>query len=149
MLADNNRISAQSRNMNDDQMQRLRERLTREELEEHEQRLILREEVVTIAQRDTAITIAARVATIGTVPSIAWLVKSALSQGWTGVLQLVFGLLCFLVPFIVIAGIAGIICGLLAHWWFSRSTISVPWAAVIMALLVDAVLFGWVMVLTR
>lgn len=135
--------------MNDEQMQRVREKLAEEELLEHEQRLQLRDEVVTIAARERAITVGVRVTTFGTIPSIAWLIMSSLDEGWQGAFQIVFGLLCFLGPILFISGAAGVACGVFAHWWFSRSTISVPWAAVVMALLVDAVLFGWVIVLCR
>ena len=135
--------------MNEDQMQRVRERLAEAELREHEQRQILRQEVMTIAVRDVAITAATRSALFGTIPSVVWLVMASLNQGWTGVFQLFLGLLCFFVPFVVIAAAAGIVGGLFAHWWFSHSTISVRVAAITTALLSDAVLLAWVVVLTR
>ena|GEM_PF-6811369 len=36
--------------------------------------------------------------------------------------------------------------GLLAHWWFWRSVVNQRMATIVIALTVDAVLFGWVMV---
>jgi hypothetical protein len=134
--------------MNEEQMQRVREKLAEAELREHEERQTLRHEVLSNAERDTAITTAAQAALLGTIPSIIWLVVCSLSQGWAGVFQLFFGLMCFFMPFLFVAAAAGVFGGLFAHWWFANSTIRVQGAAIAMALLTDAMLLAWVIVLT-
>ena len=134
--------------MDEEQLQHVREKLAEAELREHEERQILRRDVLTIAERDQAISAATQAALIGTLPSIIWVFIRALSAGWLGAFQLFFGLLCFFIPFLFAAAAAGVVSGLFAHWWFAHSTVNVPRAAIAIAFLADALLFGWAMVLS-
>lgn len=135
--------------MNEDQMQRIQQSLAEDERRERERRRALRREVLIFADRDAAISAAARVIALGTIPSVAWLLLASVSTGWKSVFQTVFGIICFLVPFPFVTTALGVICGLFSDWWFADSPICVKRAAIAMALLLDSVLFAWVIVLSQ
>ena len=91
-----------------------------------------------------------RVALIGSIPSIFWIlcwmeVSSLYELSLFQVVQSSGALLIF---FVVLAGAARA-SGLAAHWWFRRSIVNERQATVFIALLADAILFGWVLVLIR
>ena len=129
--------------MQEEQLQRVREFL-----DEYEIRQVLRREVLTIAERDAAISAAVRTAILGSIPSIGWSIYASVRSSWPAGFAVLFAPLCFVVPFVIIAAGAGVFGGLFAHWWFAESTISVRSAAVATALLADAVLLFWVVMLS-
>ena len=135
--------------MNKDQMRRVRELQERIDEREGERRMTLRRDALTNADRDAAIVVATWTGMLGSVPSVVWSIVSSVRSDWTGVFQVIFGSLCFIVPFVLIAAAAGTFSGLFAHWWFADSGVPVKRAAIAVALLSDAVLFGWVIVLSR
>ena len=135
--------------MNDDEMRRVREWLDRSEVHERERRQSVRKEVQTIAEREAAIDTAVRVALLGVIPSVAWLIVASFYSDWSRAFLVIFGMLCFFVPFLPVLVAAGFFGGLFAHWWFADSNVPVRWIAVALPLLVDAVLFGWVVVISR
>ncbi len=135
--------------MQEDQLQRVREYLDEYEIREREQRQVLRREVLTIAERDAAISSAVRTAILGSIPSIGWSIFASIRSSWPTGFAVLFAPLCFVVPFVIIAAGAGVIGGLFAHWWFAESTISVRSAAIATALLSDAVLLFWVVMLSN
>ena len=134
--------------MQEEQLQRVREFLDEYEIREREQRQVLRREVLTIAERDAAISAAVRTAILGSIPSIGWSIYASVRSSWPAGFAVLFAPLCFVVPFVIIAAGAGVFGGLCAHWWFAESTISVRSAAVATALLADAVLLFWVVMLS-
>ena len=134
--------------MHEEQLQRVREFLDEYEIREREQRQVLRREVLTIAERDAAISAAVRTAILGSIPSIGWSIYASVRSSWPAGFAVLFAPLCFVVPFVIIAAGAGVFGGLFAHWWFAESTISVRSAAVATALLADAVLLFWVVMLS-
>lgn len=134
--------------MEEDQLQRVREFLEAHEVREREQRQVLRREVLTIADRDAAISAAVRTAIYGSIPSIIWSAVASFFLSWPGGFAVLLAPLCFVVPFVIAAAAAGVAGGLFAHWWFAESGINVRWAAVATALLSDAILFAWVVVLS-
>ena len=134
--------------MQEEQLQRVREYLNEYEIREREQRQVLRHEVLTIAERDAAISAAVRTAILGSIPSIGWSIYASVRSSWPAGFAVLFAPLCFVVPFVIIAAGAGVFGGLFAHWWFAESTISVRSAAVATALLADAVLLFWVVMLS-
>ena len=130
--------------MQEEQLQRVREYLNEYEIREREQR-----QVLTIAERDAAISAAVRAAILGSIPSIAWAIIASVRSNWTAGFAVLFAPLCFVIPFMIVAAAAGVVGGLFAHWWFAKSTISVRLAAVAMALLADAILLFWVVMLSN
>ena len=134
--------------MQEEQLQRVREFLDEYEIREREQRQVLRREVLTIAERDAAISAAVRTAILGSIPSIGWSIYASVRSSWPAGFAVLFAPLCFVVPFVIIAAGAGVFGGLFAHWWFAESTISVRSAAVATALMADAVLLFWVVMLS-
>ena len=134
--------------MQEDQLRRVREYLDDYEIREREQRQALRHEVLTIAERDAAISAAVRAAILGSIPSIVWSIFASIRSSWPPGFAVLFAPLCFVVPFVIIAAAAGVVGGLFAHWWFAESTISVRLAAIATALLCDAVLLFWVVILS-
>ncbi len=141
-------IWSMQENMQEDELQRVREYLDEFETREREQRQVLRREVLTIAERDAAISAAVRTAILGSVPSIGWSVYASVRSSWPAGFAVLFAPLCFVVPFVIVSAAAGIVGGLFAHWWFAESTISVRFAAITAALLSDVILFFWVVVLS-
>ena len=135
--------------MNEDAMRRIRERQEQLEVGARERRQELRQEVLSQAERDAAITAAARTALLGSVPSIVWYLIDVFNSGWEGVFMLVLSSLCLILPFVIVIAAAGVASGLFAHWWFHSTGFSVRRMAIVLALLSDAVLFGWVLVLTH
>jgi hypothetical protein len=136
--------------MQEDELRRVREYLVRYEIREREQRQVLRHEILTIADRDAAISAAVRAAIFGSFPSIVWsAVASFFYLSWPGGFAVLLAPLCFILPFVFVAAAAGVGGGLFAHWWFAGSTISVRRASITTALLSDAILFAWVVVLSR
>ena len=130
-------------------MRRIRE--LQDNLDEwsRERRQEIRRDVLSNAERDIAIAAATRTTILGSVPSIVWYLVGVFNSGWEGVFMLALSLLCLILPFVVVVVAAGVASGLFAHWWFNGTGISVRRAAIVLALLADAALFGWVMVLTR
>lgn len=135
--------------MNEDDMRRIRERQEQLEVWARERRQELRQEVLSQAERDAAVTAAARTALLGAVPSIVWYLIAVFNSGWEGVFMLVLSTLCLVLPFVIVTAAAGVTSGLFAHWWFHGTGFSVRRIAIVLALLADAVLFGWVLVLNR
>ena len=135
--------------MNEDEMRRIRERQEQLEVWARERRQELRQEVLSQAERDVAITAAARTALLGAVPSIVWYLIAVFNSGWEGVFMLVLSTLCLILPFVIVTAAVGVASGLFAHWWFHGTGFSVRRMAIVLALLADAVLFGWVLVLTN
>lgn len=135
--------------MNEDQMRRIRER--QEQLDElqRERRQELRHEIHRGADLDEAFSTAWNVVLPGMIPSVLWILWTAFGTlthqpfAFVGCLCLgTVGLGLFVIP-------AALASGWLAHWWFRDSGISTRRMATVLALLADAVLFGWVLVLTH
>lgn len=135
--------------MNEEQMRRIREQQQRLDEWERERRQEIRHDVLANAERDAVITTAARTALLGSVPSIVWYLIAVFNSGWEGVFMLVLSTLCLILPFVIVMAAAGVVSGLFAHWWFHGTGFSVRRMSIVLALLADAVLFGWVLVLTR
>lgn len=135
--------------MHEDKMRRIREQQEQFEVWQRERRQELRQEVLSQAERDEALSIARRTAFAGAIPSVAWYFASLKDVGFEGTIVLVASALCFLLPFALIVMAMASASGLFAHWWFHGSGFPVRRMAFLLALLGDAVLFGWVLVLTR
>lgn len=135
--------------MNEDEMRRIREQQARLDEWACERRQEIRRDVASNAERDAAITLAARTALLGAIPSIVWYLIVVFNSGWEGVFMLVLSSLCLVLPFVIVVAGVGVASGLFAHWWFHGTGFSVHRMAIALALLSDAFLFGWVLVLTR
>ncbi len=135
--------------MNEDEMRRIREQQEQLEVWARERRQELRQQVLTEAERDEALSVARRTAILGAIPSVLLYILRAVEQGWTEIIHVTGAVLCFGIPFVMAVAAAAAASGLFAHWWFHGSGISVRRMAIVLALLADAVLFGWVLVLTR
>lgn len=135
--------------MNEDEMRRIRERQEQLEVWARERRQEIRQEVLSQAERDEALSVARRTTLLGAIPSVLLYVLRAVEQGWTEIVQVTGALLCFGIPFVMVVTAAAAASGLFAHWWFHGTGFSVRRMAIVLALLSDAVLFGWVLVLTR
>ena len=135
--------------MNDDkteeQMRRIRELQDKIEVFEHERRQELRRDVLADGVREKAITAAIRAGLLGSTPSLIWLY---FASNFTSGLQLALEMLCVTVPVLFVAAAAGLGSGMFAHWWFANSIIPVRRAAILMALLADTVILGWLIALT-
>ena len=134
--------------MHEDEMRRIREQQERLEVWQHERRQELRQEVLSQAERDEALSVARRTTLIGVLPSVVWYFVRLLQQGMEGAFALVFSGFFILALFLLFSLAMASVSGLFAHWWFHGSTIPVRRMAFALALLSDAVLFGWVLVLT-
>ena len=134
--------------MTEDRSERIRElehRISQwERVHDHEVR---QERNDQLKLRDT-LSLSLRVVAIGSIPSVIWLIcwasiRTAIDSMFG---QFFFGAVSLAVYAIVAAGAARA-SGLVAHWWFYRSTIRQRIATVSIALSADALLFWWVVVL--
>ena len=135
--------------MSDDKYERLNAIKEKLDARERELRQSLEREVHRQVERNAAITLGARIAMFGSIPSILWTIFTHYPKGWSGGLEFLIGPLCFVMPVVIVAAAAGVVSGFFAAWWFASSLIPVPRAVICMALLSDAALFCWVVVLSR
>ena len=135
--------------MNEDEMRRIREQQEQLEAWARERRQEIRQEVLSQAERDQALSDARRTTLLGAIPSVLLYVLRAVEQGWTEMIQVMGAFLCFGIPFVMVVTAAAAASGLFAHWWFHGTGFSVRRMAIVLALLSDTVIFGWVLVLTR
>ena len=98
----------------------------------------------------TTLSLSSRITIFGSIPSVVWIL------GWisvTGIGQpivnqiMLFCAVLILFGAISAGGARG--SGLVAHWWFQNSVVREQLACVVIALLSQAVLFGWVVVFFR
>jgi len=142
--------------MSDDKYERLNAIKEKLDARERELRQSLQREVGRQAERDAAITLAARVAMFGsipsilwTIPSVRWTIASNFQKEWSGGFEFFLtGQFYFVIPIAIMAAAAGVVSGWFAAWWFADSMIPVPRAAICLALISDAVMFGWVIALS-
>ena len=91
-----------------------------------------------------------RVSVIASIPSVVWILCwAAVSSANEPLVNLLIQSGGALVIFGIIVAGAARASGLAAHWWFRRSAVSERLAAVVIALLADSILFGWVIVLIK
>ena len=135
--------------MSNDKIERLSALKEKLDARERELRQSLQKEVCRQTERNAAITLGARIAMFGSIPAILWTIFSHYPKGWSGGFEFLIGPLCFVIPIVIVAAAAGVVSGFFAAWWFGDSLIPVPRAAIYLALLSDAVLFGWVIALSR
>ena len=135
--------------MSDDKYERLNAIKEKLDARERELRQSLQREVGRQAERDAAITLAARVAMFGSIPSVRWTIASNFQKEWSGGFEFFLtGQFYFVIPIAIMAAAAGVVSGWFAAWWFADSMIPVPRAAICLALISDAVMFGWVIALS-
>ena len=136
--------------MTEDQSKRIRELEQRisqwESVHEHE---VQQERNDQRKLRDT-LALSLRVVAIGSIPSVIWVlcwagIRTAIDSTFS---QVFFALIC-LAAYAVVAAGAARGSGLIAHWWFYRSSVRQRNATVAIALSADALLFWWVITLAR
>ena len=132
--------------MNDEEMRVVRENIERNDERQRERRQTLRHDFEHLADFLDAIEMAKRVAVMGIVPSVAWILQAGIAIGGPGaVVGVVLGWICCS----IVAYFAPFAGALLAHHWFRNSGYSSARIAAALALLMEAAFFGWIVVLTH
>jgi hypothetical protein len=135
--------------MNDDDLGRIRENQEQVDERLRERRCELQQSFRKLGDLEDSLAIAWKVGLTGIIPSIVWIVRQGLHRSETsfvdGLAVVIIGLigLAIVTPFVPIG------CGTGAHYLFRSSMRSTRLMAVVLSVLADAAIFGWVLFLVR
>ena len=136
--------------MTDDRSTRLRDLEVRISQWEGEHRLTLQRELSVQRSLEDTLSLAMRVSILGSGPSVAWILCWVAASSATLTLLnyalVAFGVLVIFCSILVGAARAS---GLVAHWWFRSTAAQERLATIVLALLADAVIYGWILVELR
>ncbi len=130
--------------MNDDEARVVRKNIERSEERQREHRFQLRRDFQMQGDLLDAVALARKVAIIGLVPSAIWIVRAANS---TGGLFAVAGPVIGIVGLGIVYYFAPVASGLAAHFWFRGSVDTTRRTAIALTLLIEATVFGWIVVI--
>ena len=131
--------------LNNDAARVVRKNIERSEERERERRFQLRREFQMQADLLDAVSLARKAAQIGLVPPAIWILWVGSSMdGLFGSFGLVIGCLGLGIVYYF----APIASGFAAHFWFRDCAVSARRTAVALTLLIEATVFGWIVVLT-